>query len=62
MSLSYERRGAGEPVLLIHGLGGSLGQWRPVVELLALIASEEIFSSQFPRIEPEIGLSVRHES
>jgi pimeloyl-ACP methyl ester carboxylesterase len=35
MSLNYERRGAGEPVLLIHGLGGSLGQWRPVVELLA---------------------------
>jgi pimeloyl-ACP methyl ester carboxylesterase len=35
MSLNFERRGAGEPVLLIHGLGGSLGQWRPVVELLA---------------------------
>jgi pimeloyl-ACP methyl ester carboxylesterase len=35
MGLNYERRGAGEPVLLIHGLGGSLCQWRPVVELLA---------------------------
>lgn len=32
MSLHYERSGAGEPVLLLHGLGGSGGLWRPVVE------------------------------
>ena len=30
-----ERRGAGEPLLLIHGTGGSRSHWRPIVDLLA---------------------------
>jgi pimeloyl-ACP methyl ester carboxylesterase len=29
------KRGSGEPLLLIHGLGGSGGVWDPVVDLLA---------------------------
>jgi pimeloyl-ACP methyl ester carboxylesterase len=33
--VAFERRGAGEPLLLIHGTGGSRAHWRPVVELLA---------------------------
>jgi pimeloyl-ACP methyl ester carboxylesterase len=32
MSLSYDRSGAGTPVLLLHGLGGYRGLWRPVIE------------------------------
>ena len=34
MTLSYERSGSGTPVLLLHGLGGYRGLWRPVVERL----------------------------
>jgi pimeloyl-ACP methyl ester carboxylesterase len=33
--VAYERHGAGEPLLLIHGTGGSRAHWRPVVDLLA---------------------------
>jgi pimeloyl-ACP methyl ester carboxylesterase len=33
--VAFERRGAGEPLLLIHGTGGSRAHWSPVVELLA---------------------------
>jgi pimeloyl-ACP methyl ester carboxylesterase len=33
--LNYLRRGSGEPLLLLHSLGGSLVQWSPVLELLA---------------------------
>lgn len=35
MELSYERRGAGEPLVLIHGLGGSGRIWEPVLGRLA---------------------------
>jgi pimeloyl-ACP methyl ester carboxylesterase len=34
-SLNYERRGSGEPLVLIHGLGGELGAWEPVMDQLA---------------------------
>jgi len=33
--VAFERRGAGEPLLLIHGTGGSRAHWTPVVDLLA---------------------------
>jgi pimeloyl-ACP methyl ester carboxylesterase len=33
--IAYERRGAGEPLVLMHGTGGSRAHWRPIVELLA---------------------------
>lgn len=32
--IECERRGAGEPLLLIHGTGGSRLHWRPVIDLL----------------------------
>lgn len=33
--LNYARRGEGEPLLLIHPLGGELVVWEPVLDLLA---------------------------
>jgi len=32
--IAFERRGTGEPLLLIHGTGGSRAHWRPVIDLL----------------------------
>jgi pimeloyl-ACP methyl ester carboxylesterase len=46
MNLNFERAGGGDPVLLIHGLGGHLGQWRPVAELLA--ADHEVLAVDLP--------------
>jgi pimeloyl-ACP methyl ester carboxylesterase len=33
--LAYDRRGSGEPLVLLHGLGSRRKAWRPVVELVA---------------------------
>jgi pimeloyl-ACP methyl ester carboxylesterase len=33
--LNFLRTGSGPALVLIHGLGGSLGVWRPVIDLLA---------------------------
>lgn len=33
--VAIERQGSGQPLLLIHGTGGSRAVWRPVVDLLA---------------------------
>src|SRR6266545_5285335 len=33
--VTFERRGTGEPLLLIHGTGGSRSHWAPVADLLA---------------------------
>ena len=35
IGVAFERRGAGEPLILIHGTGGSRAHWKPVVDLLA---------------------------
>ena len=35
MSLKSVSEGAGPPLALVHGLGGSLAVWKPVMELLA---------------------------
>jgi pimeloyl-ACP methyl ester carboxylesterase len=35
VSLNYVREGSGPPLLLIHGLGGALATWEPVIGLLA---------------------------
>jgi pimeloyl-ACP methyl ester carboxylesterase len=40
------RRGSGEPLLLIHGLGGSSGIWAPVIDLLA--AEHEVIALDMP--------------
>jgi pimeloyl-ACP methyl ester carboxylesterase len=34
MRLNHARRGSGDPLLLLHSLGGSLVQWSPVLPLL----------------------------
>jgi len=33
--MNYERQGSGEPLLLIHGIGGELCVWEPVLDRLA---------------------------
>jgi pimeloyl-ACP methyl ester carboxylesterase len=33
--LAYDRRGSGEPVVLLHGLGSRRQAWRPVIEIAA---------------------------
>jgi pimeloyl-ACP methyl ester carboxylesterase len=35
MKLSYERRGSGEPLVLIHGIGHRWQAWEPVLDRLA---------------------------
>ncbi|MFF8845349.1 alpha/beta fold hydrolase [Streptomyces sp. NPDC015127] len=35
LSLHYERRGAGEPLLLLHGIGHHWQAWEPVLDILA---------------------------
>lgn len=35
MELNYLRAGAGDPLLLVHPLGGTLAVWHPVISLLA---------------------------
>ncbi|MFJ6938548.1 alpha/beta fold hydrolase [Streptomyces sp. NPDC101132] len=34
-TVAYERRGAGEPLLLLHGIGHHLQAWHPVLDILA---------------------------
>jgi len=36
MEMNYIRRGAGKPLLLIHGLGGSWRSWQTILDSLAL--------------------------
>jgi len=35
MTLNHERAGSGEPLVLLHPLGGELVVWQPVFEGLA---------------------------
>lgn len=35
MELNFQRSGAGEPLVLVHGIGGELCVWEPVLEPLA---------------------------
>ncbi len=34
MTISFERRGSGTPLLLVHGLGSSRAAWKPVIPML----------------------------
>ena len=40
------RRGAGKPILLIHGLGGSWKSWKPILDQLA--AQREVIAVDLP--------------
>src|SRR5262249_5951359 len=44
--LNHIRRGQGEPLLLLHSLGGSLVQWSPVLDRLA--AEREVIAVDMP--------------
>lgn len=57
MELHHVRKGAGEPLVLIHGLGGSIGIWNPVVDRLA--AERDVVAVDLPGFgrspDPENG-------
>jgi pimeloyl-ACP methyl ester carboxylesterase len=44
--LNHVRQGQGEPLLLLHSLGGSLVQWSPVMDLLA--SEREVIAIDMP--------------
>jgi pimeloyl-ACP methyl ester carboxylesterase len=44
--LNHVRRGQGEPLILLHSLGGSLVQWSPVMDRLA--AEREVIAVDMP--------------
>ncbi len=44
--LAYERRGSGEPVVLLHGIGHHWQAWEPVLSILA--ASHEVVAVDLP--------------
>jgi pimeloyl-ACP methyl ester carboxylesterase len=46
IELNHVRRGEGEPLLLVHSLGGALGQWMPVMDRLA--AAREVVAVDMP--------------
>ncbi|MFJ8667410.1 alpha/beta fold hydrolase [Streptomyces sp. NPDC093600] len=45
-SLTYERRGAGEPLLLLHGIGHHWQAWEPVLDVLA--AERDVVAVDLP--------------
>ncbi|MFJ5548845.1 alpha/beta fold hydrolase [Streptomyces sp. NPDC093225] len=45
-TVAYERRGAGEPLLLLHGIGHHLQAWHPVLDLLA--ADHDVVAVDLP--------------
>ncbi len=47
MTLGHHRVGAGEPLVLIHGLGASRHVWRPVTDLL-ISARREVIAIDLP--------------
>lgn len=46
MDLAHDRRGQGEPLLLLHGIGGEKGIWAPVLD--ALSREREVIAVDLP--------------
>lgn len=44
--VAYERRGSGEPVVLLHGIGHHWQAWEPVLSILA--ASQDVIALDLP--------------
>ena len=44
--LNHVRRGSGDPLLLLHSLGGTLAQWNPVIDSLA--ESRDVIAVDMP--------------
>jgi pimeloyl-ACP methyl ester carboxylesterase len=57
--LNYVRHGRGEPLLLLHSLGGSIGQWNPVME--ALTAEREVIAVDMPGFGTSVPLPAQIE-
>ncbi|MGW7435582.1 alpha/beta fold hydrolase [Streptomyces sp. NPDC054849] len=45
-TVAYERKGAGEPLLLLHGIGHHLQAWHPVTDILA--AEHDVIAIDLP--------------
>ncbi|MFF0561198.1 alpha/beta fold hydrolase [Streptomyces sp. NPDC020472] len=54
VSLTYERRGAGEPLLLLHGIGHHWQAWGPVLDVLAV--EREVIAVDLPGFGASDGL------
>ena len=46
MNLEHTRSGSGDPLVLVHGLGGTLATWDPLIEPLA--AEREVIAVDMP--------------
>ena len=46
MSLNHDRRGAGEPLVLVHGIGSQWPVWTPILDRLA--AERDVISVDLP--------------
>ncbi|ATL25436.1 alpha/beta fold hydrolase [Streptomyces formicae] len=46
MTVAYERAGAGEPLLLLHGIGHHWQAWSPVIDILA--AEHDVIAVDLP--------------
>ena len=58
MAIAYHRAGTGEPLVLIHGLGGSRRIWEPVLDRLA--AERDVIAIDLPGFgrSPELPADV----
>ncbi|WP_030686222.1 alpha/beta fold hydrolase [Streptomyces globisporus] len=54
ISMAYERRGAGEPLLLLHGIGHHWQAWGPVLDVLAV--EREVIAVDLPGFGASDGL------
>ncbi len=61
LSVSYERAGSGEPLLLLHGIGHHRQAWDPVIGILA--AEREVIAVDLPGfgVSPALPDGVRYD-